>query len=60
MPNWLWITIVFVAVVPGAAVILAGVVAMFMMPQKPAAEPNDGGEAAHVGDDNDGDGHAVT
>jgi hypothetical protein len=37
MPTWLIILIVFIAVVPGAAVILIGVVALFMSP--PAHDP---------------------
>jgi hypothetical protein len=32
MPTWLVILVVLLAVVPGAAVILAGVVAMFVAP----------------------------
>jgi hypothetical protein len=37
MPNWLIIVIVLIAVVPGVAVILIGVVALFMSP--PAHDP---------------------
>jgi len=37
MPNWLIILIVLIAVVPGVAVILIGVVALFMSP--PAHDP---------------------
>jgi hypothetical protein len=37
MPNWLIILIVLLAVVPGAAVILIGVVALFLSP--PAYDP---------------------
>jgi hypothetical protein len=37
MSNWLIILVVLIAVVPGAAVILIGVVALFMSP--PAHDP---------------------
>jgi hypothetical protein len=37
MPNWLIILIVLIAVVPGVAVILIGVVALFLSP--PAHDP---------------------
>ena len=37
MPNWLIILIVLIAVVPGAAVVLIGVVALFLSP--PAHDP---------------------
>jgi hypothetical protein len=37
MPNWLIIMIVIVAVIPGVAIILIGVVALFLSP--PAHDP---------------------
>jgi hypothetical protein len=37
MPTWLIILLVLIAVVPGAAVILIGLVALFMSP--PAHDP---------------------
>ena len=37
MPNWLMILIVIVAVLPGVAIILIGVVALFLSP--PAHDP---------------------
>jgi len=37
VPNWLIILIVLIAVVPGAAVILIGVIALFLSP--PAHDP---------------------
>jgi hypothetical protein len=37
MPNWLIILIVIVAVLPGVAIILIGVVALFLSP--PAHDP---------------------
>jgi hypothetical protein len=50
MPNWLIILLVLLAVVPGAAVILIGVVALFLSP--PAHDPllDD-----NVNDDSDND-----
>jgi hypothetical protein len=45
MPNWFVIAVVLVAVVPGVVVILAGVVAMFVMPAKAdAREQPDAGD----------------
>jgi hypothetical protein len=40
MPNWLTFILVLIAVVPGAVVVLMGVLAMFLMPPvDPEREP---------------------